>query len=239
MFSGFVKGVSGFALPLIMFSGFLLFLPQHTAMALIIIPSLVSNLFQIYGLNFVEIRRFFFEYLLLINSCFFMVLTTSQIFLNFSKTFIYGALCIMIFCFLYSQILNVQFSIKRDNKCAQFLFGLVSGTFGGITGQWGPPLVIYFFSQNLSSKNIICYQGIIYSLASSALLLGHINSGIFNATLLAVSFPFVLCCLGGQYFGVLLRRSKGAEFFKKFICVLLFFFGLSIGYQLIFNSIFI
>ena len=108
LLSGFVKGVSGFAMPLIMFSGFLLFFPQDTAIALIIIPSLISNLFQIFGLNLVEIRRFFFDYSLLIVSCFVMVFSTSQLFIHFSKIFIYGALFIMIFCFLYATAGQLQ-----------------------------------------------------------------------------------------------------------------------------------
>ena len=42
LFAGFIKGVVGFVMLLIMFSGFI-FLSQEEAISLIIIPSLVSN----------------------------------------------------------------------------------------------------------------------------------------------------------------------------------------------------
>ena len=64
---------------------------------------------------------------------------------------------------------------------------IISGFFGGISGQWGPPLVIYFLSQNLSMKQIICYQGLTYSIASLALIGGHINSGVLSIELALLS----------------------------------------------------
>ena len=134
-------------------------------------------------------------------------------------------------------MLSVRFSFKPDNKFAQLIFGLLSGVFGGISGQWGPPSIIFFLSQNLSPRNIIAYQGILYSLASTGLLFGHLNSGILTEAFLVISCPFIFLCLTGQYFGFLLRKTKGADFFNKFIYLLLFLLGVFFGYGVLFNSV--
>lgn len=46
LFAGFVKGAVGFAMPMILVSAFAVFLPQHLALAGLILPTLVTNLSQ-------------------------------------------------------------------------------------------------------------------------------------------------------------------------------------------------
>ena len=43
LLAGFVKGVVGFAMPMIMVSGFAMFLPKELALAGLILPTLVTN----------------------------------------------------------------------------------------------------------------------------------------------------------------------------------------------------
>ena len=109
LFAGFVKGVVGFAMPLIMFSGFILFLSQEEAISLIIIPSLVSNLLQAYGTRSLDLKRFLHHYYILLVIMVLMILITSQFYLEFSKYVIYMILAILIFVFLYFQIWGVNF----------------------------------------------------------------------------------------------------------------------------------
>ena len=46
LFAGFVKGAVGFAMPMIMISAFGTFLPKELALALLILPVLVTNVAQ-------------------------------------------------------------------------------------------------------------------------------------------------------------------------------------------------
>ena len=46
LFAGFVKGAVGFAMPMILVSAFAIFLPQHLALAGLILPTLVTTLSQ-------------------------------------------------------------------------------------------------------------------------------------------------------------------------------------------------
>ena len=134
-------------MPLIMFSGFLVFLPQEKAIALIILPAFISNIFQAYGLSVLETKKFFYNYLVLIIVLFSMVYFVSQFFLIVTEKFIHLTLAILIFTFLYFQLVGIRFHILKRSKVFQVIFGMISGFFGGISGQWGPPLVIYFLSQ--------------------------------------------------------------------------------------------
>tara|TARA_R110000851_G_scaffold199178_1_gene350222 strand:- start:693 stop:1115 length:423 start_codon:yes stop_codon:yes gene_type:complete len=46
MVAGFIKGVVGFAMPLILISGLITFLPPDVALAGLILPTVTTNLFQ-------------------------------------------------------------------------------------------------------------------------------------------------------------------------------------------------
>ena len=236
LFAGFVKGVVGFAMPLIMFSGFLVFLPQEKAIALIILPAFISNIFQAYGLSVLETRKFFFNYLVLIIVLFSMVYIVSQFFLIVTEKFIHLTLAILIFTFLYFQLAGIRFHILKRSKVFQVIFGIISGFFGGISGQWGPPLVIYFLSQNLSMKQIICYQGLTYSIASLALIGGHINSGVLSIELALLSIPFILISSLGQYAGTVFRELQSTNKFRKFTLLTLFLFGVFFVFRVISNN---
>ena len=238
LFAGFVKGVVGFAMPLIMFSGFLVFLPQEKAIALIILPAFISNIFQAYGLSVLETRKFFFNYLVLIIVLLSMVYIVSQFFLIVTESFIHLTLAILIFVFLYFQLTGIRFHILKRSKVFQVIFGIISGFFGGISGQWGPPLVIYFLSQNLSMKQIICYQGLTYSIASLALIGGHINSGVLSIELALLSIPFILISSLGQYAGTVFRELQSKNKFRKFTLLTLFLFGVFFIFRVIYISFF-
>jgi len=239
LFAGFVKGVVGFAMPLIMFSGFLVFLPQEKAIALIILPAFMSNIFQAYGLSVLETRKFFFNYLVLIIVLFSMVYIVSQFFLIVTEKFIHLTLAILIFVFLYFQLTGIRFHILKRSKVFQVIFGVISGFFGGISGQWGPPLVIYFLSQNLSMKQIICYQGLTYSIASLALIGGHINSGVLSIELVLISIPFILISSLGQYAGTVFRELQSTNKFRKFTLLTLFLFGVFFIFRVIHKNFFL
>ena len=239
LFAGFVKGVVGFAMPLIMFSGFLVFLPQEKAIALIILPAFISNIFQAYGLSVLETRKFFFNYLVLIIVLFSMVYIVSQFFLIVTESFIHLTLAILIFSFLYFQLAGTRFHILKRSKVFQVIFGIISGFFGGISGQWGPPLVIYFLSQNLSMKQIICYQGLTYSIASLALIGGHINSGVLSIELALLSIPFILISSLGQYAGTVFRELQSTNKFRKFTLLTLFLFGVFFIFRVIYKNFFL
>ncbi len=226
LFAGFVKGVVGFAMPLIMFSGFILFLSQEEAISLIIIPSLVSNLLQAYGTRSLDLKRFLHHYYILLVIMVLMILITSQFYLEFSKNVIYVILAILIFVFLYFQIRGVNFVIKKSNKQAQLIFGLIAGFFGGISGQWGPPLVIFFLSQNLKVGQFIRFQGIVYSIGSVSLLFGHLQSGVLTKDLTLLSLPLVFICCLGQLIGYMVRTFQHIDGIKKFSLICLFAFGI-------------
>ena len=116
---------------------------------------------------------------------------------------------------------------------------IISGFFGGISGQWGPPLVIYFLSQNLSVKQIICYQGLTYSIASLALIGGHINSGVLSIELVLISIPFILISSLGQYAGTAFRELQSTNKFRKFTLLTLFLFGVFFIFRVIYKNFFL
>ena len=120
--------------------------------------------------------------------------------------------------------------IKKSNKQAQVIFGLIAGFFGGISGQWGPPLVI-FLSQNLKVGQFIGFQGIVYSIGSVSLLFGHLQSGVLTKDLTLLSLPLVFICCLGQLIGYMVRTFQNIDGIKKFSLICLFAFEFFLSYE--------
>ena len=103
---------------------------------------------------------------------------------------------------------------------------VIAGFFGGISGQWGPPLVIFFLSQNLKVGQFIGFQGIVYSIGSVSLLFGHLQSGVLTKDLTLLSLPLVFICCLGQLIGYMVRTFQHIDGIKKFSLICLFAFGI-------------
>jgi len=85
-------------------------------------------------------------------------------------------------------------------------------------------------------KQIICYQGLTYSIASLALIGGHINSGVLSIELALLSIPFILISSLGQYAGTVFRELQSTNKFRKFTLLTLFLFGVFFIFRVISNS---
>ena len=103
------------------------------------------------------------------------------------------------------------------NFCA-----LVAGVGGGLSGVWGPPTVVYLSKDSLKKEAQVCAQGVIYGLCSIFLFLGHVQSGIATAPVLALGLCAIIPAFFGQWIGFKIQDSINQVLFSKItLCILL------------------
>ncbi|MFW5881304.1 MAG: sulfite exporter TauE/SafE family protein, partial [Roseicyclus sp.] len=180
--AGFVKGAIGFAMPLIMISGFTLFLDPLVAIAGIILPIVMSNLVQAMRYGWTEARaafREYWRYILIV--CVAIVVVAQFVTLLPTQTF-YLILGVPVVVLALIQLLGVRFYIPpARRRMAEWGVGLFSGLIGGLTGTWGPPTVLYLIALETPKMKQMLVQGVVYGLGSVSLLAGHLQSGVLNA----------------------------------------------------------
>ena len=211
LFAGLVKGLVGFAMPLIMISGFAIFLSLELSIVAMIIPTLFTNFYQAFrdgikpALN--SIKKFW-KYLIIllvmimIGSNFITILPAKVLFLLMGAS---------IFVFTLFQLFRSELTFKNRNLI-ELVFGFFAGFFGGLTGTWGPPTVAYFLTLKLERSFQIRSQGIIYFFGSITFIFAHIHSNIINLSSITFSFilllPAIVGVLSGNYIGTKIDGKK-------------------------------
>ncbi len=226
---GFAKGVVGFALPLIALSLLGSFLPYDVAVALLIVPTLVSNLFQSLrgGLAAAlgTLRQFWWMNLVLVV----VIALAAQLVVRLPQAVLFATLGLFITVFGFIQLAGWRPRVPPERRgVIETVVAVVGGFFGGIAGIWGPPLVIYLLALGLPKVEMIRAQSLSFLLGSIVLVLAHLRSGVLDSTTLPVSAWMVLPTMLAMFAGYRVHDRLDQDMFRRVTLVVLILAGLNL-----------
>lgn len=229
LFAGFVKGSVGFAMPMVMISGLSTIMPPELALASLILPTMVTNTVQALRSGLASARTAVRAHWRYIAVLLVMVAFSAQLIPHLSVRTLYLVLGIPISIFALIQLAGVRFSISPARRpVAEVTIGGLAGFFGGLSGVWGPPTVLYLTALNTPKTEQIQVQGIVYGLGAVILTAAHINSGIFNMATAPVSAAFVVPALAGTFVGFWLSDRLDQQRFRRLTLLVLVVAGLNL-----------
>ena len=227
--AGFVKGTTGFAMPMVMISGLGSFLPAETALAALIMPTLVSNIWQAFrqGISaaLVSARRHVAYLLMLlpgiaIAAQFVRVIPTGLMFLLIGT---------VVTIFAAIQLMGWQPRLQNTGKrIASLTIGAVAGILGGLSGIWGPPTVMYLTTLETPKHEQMRVQGVVYGLGSIVLALAHVKSGVLSGDGLHLSLGMIVPALVGLWVGFMVLDRVDQQFFRRMTLLVLVVAGLNL-----------
>lgn len=225
--AGLVKGAVGFGMPMIMISFLSFFIAPDLSLAILIMPTLVTNLVQALrqglGAAIAGIRKF--RVFLIVGFVF--LVSTAQIVTRVSDTTLFLFIGSAITFFAIFQLSGWLPDIKRTAKFDAGV-GAFAGAVGGISGTWGPPTVAYLTAVNTPKAEQIRLQGVIYGLGSIALLAAHMRSGVITAQTLPLSAVMVIPAMVGVTIGYRWQTRISQAMFRKVTLIVLVFGGLNL-----------
>lgn len=220
--AGFIKGVVGFAMPLVLISGLSMFLPPEVALAGLIFPTVATNLFQALrqGLQAAWVSTKLFKVFLIAGGIMLMLSAQLVRFLPAqSMLLVIGALIVV---FALWQITGRSFSLSQRSTKLEVFVGGFAGAVGGVSGVWGPPTVAYLTALGTPKHDQMRVQGVIYGLGAVALLFAHIGSGVVRVETAPFSIAMIAPALVGMWAGSqIMDRIDQAAFRKATLLVLL------------------
>jgi hypothetical protein len=227
--AGFVKGAVGFAMPMIMISGFATVLPPDTALAALILPTLVTNVWQ-GGRDGLRAAwssvRDFRLYLVAIAIA---IALSAQLVNVLPQGALFLAIGLPIVAFAAMQLARVTFTVAPEHRrVADIGVGAVSGAVGGLSGVWGPPTVAYLTALGTEKRASMRIQGVIYGASSIVLAAAHLQSGVLNTTTLPVSAALVIPALIGTWIGFQVHDRMDPTRFRRWTQVVLLLAGLNL-----------
>jgi uncharacterized membrane protein YfcA len=226
---GFAKGVVGFALPLIAIGVMGSFLPYEVAVAMLIVPTLVSNLSQALrhgvGPAWETFREFWRMNLVLMV----MIALSAQLVVALPDRLLFGLLGATVSAFGASQLAGwrPRFDM-RHRRAIETGVALVGGFFGGLSGVWGPPIVMYLIAARLPKVEMVRAQSLSFLLGSLVLFFAHLKSGVLNATTLPVSAWMVLPTMAAMFVGYRVHDRLDQEVFRTATLAVLVLTGLNL-----------
>ena len=221
LLAGAVKGVIGLGLPTVSLGLLTATLDLTTAMALLIVPSFVTNLWQaVIGGN---------SRAILLRIWPFLVMATATVWLGATAltrldlSLLSGLLGGLLVTYSTLNLSGVRLAISAQREVwAGPLFGTANGILTGMTGSFVVPGVMFLQAIGLSRDMLVQAMGILFTASTVALALALQGNSILTTQLSLVSAAAVIPAAAGMVIGLRIRRRLSEKRFRQifFIAIL-------------------
>jgi uncharacterized protein len=216
---GFIKGIVGLGLPLISIPLLCFAVPLKTAVALMTAPILVTNLVQFFegGRAGRALRRFWLIVATLVVTIFF----SAQALILFPENVLFTILGVMLLIMAALMYLRPSFRVtESQERIVGPLTGIVGGVLGGMTGMYGPPIMVFLGALRLDKDFFVTTVSMLYFTGGAALAIGLLGFGVATWQELAISAIAVIPVYLGLLLGQRLRvRLDQARWSNALLCV--------------------
>lgn len=224
LLAGMVKGVIGLGLPTISLALLTLVTDLPGAMALLLVPSLVTNLWQ--ALVGAHTR------LVLLRSWPFLLAATLTIWIgaqalrHVELALLSALLGALLAAYAVASLGGLHLSLsQRKARWAGPIFGGINGILTGMTGSFVVPGVIYLQTLGLNRDALIQAMGMLFALSTIALGLALQGNGLLTGKDLAWSSAALLPAIAGMILGQRIRRRISKPLFRQLFFVSLLALG--------------
>jgi uncharacterized protein len=218
--AGTVKGITGMGLPTVSMGVLGAFMPPVAAASLLLIPSFVTNVWQLVrGPSCAALIGRLWPMMLgivigtIVGS---WQLTSANT--KWTTIGLGAALAVYALSSLLARPLCVA---PRVERWLSPIIGLTTGLITGGTGVFVIPAVPYLQALGLSKDDLIQALGLSFTISTVALAIGLARGGAFHLDNIAASALAILPSLLGMWLGTVIRgRISGATFRRWFLCCL-------------------
>ena len=233
LIAGLVKGVIGLGLPTVSLALLTATLGLKPAMALLLLPSFVTNVWQgMAGKEFLSIARRLWT--LLVAVCVGTWLGVHV--LANSDTALLSAL-LGVLLGVYSTLNLVQPRVPSFGKSEIWLspmIGGINGVLTGMTGSFVVPGVLYLQALALPRDALIQAMGILFTISTVALAVSLSDHRLLSMELGALSTVAIIPALIGMVVGQKVRQRLSETVFRKVFFISLLLLGVYIVLRSIF-----
>ncbi|MDS9465964.1 sulfite exporter TauE/SafE family protein [Paracoccus sp. MBLB3053] len=229
LFSGFVKGAIGFAMPMIMMSALSSFLTAQQALAALILPVLFTNIRQSLRQGIRPALRTMWVYRWHVGMVALFIPISAFFAARVPQWIMYALLGLPITLFAIWQLAGRSMAIPiHHRRRVEIVTGIIGGLYGGISGIWGPPLIVYLLSIGAAKDEQMRAQGVVFFMGSVVLTASHLGSGLLNGQTLPFSALMVIPAAIGMALGSLAHDRLNIAQFRRWTLMLLVLTGVNL-----------
>ena len=220
LLAGFVKGIIGLGLPTVAIGLLGLVMSPAQAAAILIVPSLVTNIWQmVAGGHLLELLRRLWP--MLVGIC--VGTWIGAVYLphsNGGQATVWLGVALVIYAVL--GLFKFRFSVPpRMELWLGLIIGTITGAVTVATGVFALPGVPYIQALQMERDKLVQTLGIAFTVSTVTLAIALSHAGEMNMSLLWPSLTGLVVAAAGMGLGQLVRRIIKPETFRLF-----FFIGL-------------
>lgn len=217
--AGFVKGVTGMGLPTVAMGLLGMFMPLPIAAALLVIPSFVTNVLQLFtGPSvMIIIRRLWLMMLLILAG----TVAASSLIIRINPAWSAFGMGVALIVYAIFALVSPSFTVSQSGeKWLSPVIGGVTGVITGATGVFVMPAVPFLQSLRFSKDELVQALGLSFTFSTVALAAGLYLHDAFRIEQFSLSLMSILPALAGMWLGQKVRARISARRFRQ--CFLLF-----------------
>ncbi|QGM26437.1 sulfite exporter TauE/SafE family protein [Acinetobacter towneri] len=225
-----LHGMSGFGFPMLSTAAVAMLYPLSTAVALVLIPCLLLNLYMLRSDSkqslFSSLYGYCKKYWGLILSALIGSYLGVSLLLILNEGYLKFAMGTLILLYVADQFRTRPLQISASLK-NMLIFGFLAGVIGGATNAMAPFLMMYLLSTQHSKTDIVVISNlnfIVSKLIQLAVLYPVIQQ--FSSTQFKVLALICLISVAMVYVGSLIRKQISQTLFKQIVFTLLGFMAL-------------
>ena len=213
LLAGLVKGVLGMGLPTVAIGILGLVIAPVEAAAMLVLPSLITNLWQLWaGPSFVTLSKRF--WVLLVGICLGTPIGVSFI-TSGSVQIVSTFLGTVLTAYGLFGLSRKHFSVSpTSEKWASPVTGFFTGILMGATGISALPAAPYFVALNLKKDDLIQALGLSFTVSSFALAVGLLATGQFQMSVAGSSLLALIPAFAGMFVGQAVRDRLPQNIFR-------------------------
>lgn len=228
--AGTVKGVTGMGLPTVAMGLLGTVMAPATAAAMLIIPSFVTNAWQLLAgpATTALLRRLWLMMLGIV------VGTVGSASLLVRVDAKWSGLALGLALVLYASYALISPVLSVSARLARWLspvVGLVTGTITGATGVFVMPAVPYLQALRLDKDELVQALGLSFTVSTIALAVGLSAHGAFKVDLLGLSTIALIPALVGMWLGQQIRARISPRRFRQFFLSFLLLLGVELAFR--------
>lgn len=224
LLAGTVKGVLGLGLPTVSLALLTVATDLPTAMVLLLVPSLVTNLWQAFiGGEFVALVTRLWAFLLVATV---MIWVGGMLFVHVELGYLSSLLGLLLMIYASISLAGYRFRITPQYESwAGPLVGVLNGFFTGLTGSFVVPGVMYLQSIGLTRSQLIQSMGILFTVSTLALGFTLHGNSLLPSELGIASSMGLVPAIVGMIVGRRIRNRMSEATFRRIFFGALFILG--------------
>jgi uncharacterized membrane protein YfcA len=214
LLAGGVKGLIGLGLPTVSLAVLIGFMPLHDALALMVLPAIVTNIWQASdgGHGVALLKRF---WPLLAGLCV-ATWVGVGILASTDERLMSGIFGLVLVLYAVMGLTRpAPRPVGRAEVWLSPIIGLANGIVNGMTGTYMIPGVLYFEALQLERDVLIQAMGILFLTASASLAIALAGHSVMTLSHLTLSLSAIIPALVGYYGGQIWRKKLSNAVFRK------------------------